>query len=49
MLQFILKRLGLGVAVAITVSIATFMLLNMSGDPAEMLAGEDADRRACHQ
>lgn len=49
MLKFILKRLALGIAVAITVSIATFMLLNMSGDPAEMLAGEDADQETVEE
>ncbi len=49
MLQFILKRLALGIAVALTVSIATFMLLNMSGDPAEMLAGEDADQETVEE
>lgn len=44
MLRFILKRLLLGIAVALTVSIATFLLMHLSGDPAEMMAGEDADQ-----
>ena len=42
MLAFIIKRLGLSVLVAVTVSFITFMLLNFSGDPAIALAGEGA-------
>lgn len=42
MLKFILKRLGLAFLVAITVSIISFILLYLSGDPATALAGEGA-------
>lgn len=42
MFPFILKRLGLAVLVAITVSIISFVLLYLSGDPATALAGEGA-------
>ncbi|TDK52386.1 ABC transporter permease [Antarcticimicrobium luteum] len=42
MLQFILKRLGLAVLVAFTVSFISFSLLFLSGDPAAALAGEGA-------
>jgi len=41
-LQFILKRLGLAVLVAFTVSFISFSLLFLSGDPAAALAGETA-------
>lgn len=42
MLIFILKRLGLAVLVALTVSIIAFALLRASGDIATALAGEGA-------
>ena len=42
MLIYILKRLGLAALVAVTVSIVTFMLIRLSGDPAIALAGENA-------
>lgn len=42
MLQFILKRLGLALLVALTVSFISFILLFLSGDPASALAGESA-------
>ena len=42
MLYYTLKRLSLAIAVAITVSFVTFMLLRLSGDPAMALAGENA-------
>lgn len=42
MLNFILKRLGLAVLVALTVSAISFSLLFMAGDPAAALAGEQA-------
>ncbi len=42
MLQFILKRLGLAILVAFTVSLISFSLLFLSGDPAAALAGETA-------
>lgn len=42
MLVFILKRLGLAVLVAVTVSAISFSLLFLAGDPAAALAGEQA-------
>ncbi len=42
MLQFILKRLGLAVLVALTVSFVSFCLLFLSGDPAAAIASENA-------
>ena len=42
MLVYTLKRLLLALVVAITVSFISFMLLNLSGDPAGALAGADA-------
>ncbi|MEP1765144.1 MAG: ABC transporter permease [Sulfitobacter sp.] len=42
MITFILKRLGLAVLVALTVSFISFSLLFLSGDPAAALAGETA-------
>lgn len=49
MLKFILKRLALGLAVAFTVSLATFLMLNLAADPAAMVAGEDATQEAIEQ
>ena len=43
MLTFILKRLGLALLVALTVSAISFSLLFMAGDPAAALAGEHAN------
>src|SRR3546814_10883423 len=37
-----IRRLGLAVLVALTVSILAFLLLHLSGDPAVALAGEGA-------
>ncbi|WP_265517325.1 ABC transporter permease [Nitratireductor luteus] len=42
MLAFTLKRLGLAVLVTLTVSLLSFSLLFMSGDPASAIAGENA-------
>jgi len=42
MLIYIVKRLGLALAVAVSVSVISFMLIRMSGDPAIALAGENA-------
>ncbi|MCR4265256.1 ABC transporter permease [Nitratireductor sp. ZSWI3] len=42
MLAFALKRLGLAVLVTLTVSLLSFSLLFMSGDPASAIAGENA-------
>ena len=43
MAQFAIQRAILGVLVALTVSFATFFLLNFATDPAQAIAGEDAD------
>ena len=42
MLNYALKRLGIAILVAITVSMVTFSLLHLTGDPAMALAGEAA-------
>ena len=42
MLYFTIRRLGLAVLVALTVSVLAFLLLHLSGDPALALAGEGA-------
>lgn len=42
MLRFIVKRAGLAVLVAFTVSLISFSLLFLSGDPAAAIAGETA-------
>ena len=42
MLAFMIRRLGLAVLVALTVSVLAFLLLHLSGDPAVALAGEGA-------
>ena len=42
MLIYTLKRLGLALVVMVTVSLLSFMLLRVSGDPAISLAGEGA-------
>jgi peptide/nickel transport system permease protein len=42
MLGYTLKRLGLAVLVTLTVSVISFMLIRVSGDPAIALAGEAA-------
>ena len=42
MLNFLFKRLGLAVLVAFTVSVISFSLLFLAGDPAVALAGEAA-------
>ena len=42
MLAFALKRLGVAVLVALTVSLITFSMIFMSGDPALAIAGEGA-------
>jgi peptide/nickel transport system permease protein len=42
MLAYLLKRLGLAVLVALTVSVIAYMLLYLSGDPALAIAGEGA-------
>jgi peptide/nickel transport system permease protein len=42
MLVYTLKRLALAILVAVTVSMVSFMLIRVSGDPAIALAGENA-------
>lgn len=42
MFAFALKRLGLAVLVTFTVSVISFSLLHLSGDPATAIAGENA-------
>jgi len=42
MLKYALKRFGVSILVAITVSVVTFTLLRLSGDPAVAMAGEGA-------
>ncbi|WP_442596905.1 ABC transporter permease [Parapusillimonas sp. JC17] len=42
MLMYMLKRIGLALLVALTVSIIAYLLLHLSGDPAIALAGEGA-------
>jgi peptide/nickel transport system permease protein len=42
MLAYILKRLGIAVLVALTVSVLTFSMIYLAGDPATALAGENA-------
>ena len=42
MLSFVLRRLVVALLVAFTVSLVTFVLLRLSGDPAVALAGEGA-------
>ncbi len=42
MLAYLLKRLGIAVLVALTVSALTFSMIYLAGDPATALAGESA-------
>jgi peptide/nickel transport system permease protein len=42
MLGFALKRLGVAILVALTVSLVTFLMIYVSGDPALAIAGEGA-------
>ena len=42
MLAYLLKRLGVAILVALTVSLITFSMIYLSGDPAVALAGESA-------
>jgi peptide/nickel transport system permease protein len=48
LLKFIVKRLGLAILVALTVSFISFILLYLSGDPAAALAGEGATDEDVH-
>jgi peptide/nickel transport system permease protein len=45
MLKFALRRLGVAVLVALTVSLLTFSMIYLSGDPAMALAGETATQQ----
>lgn len=45
MLQFALKRLGVAILVALTVSVLSFSMIYLSGDPALALAGEGASQQ----
>jgi peptide/nickel transport system permease protein len=45
MLVYALKRFGVAILVAITVSLVTFTMLRLSGDPAAALAGEAATEK----
>ena len=49
MLRYVLNRGLMAVLVAITVSIATFFLLDAAGDPAEAIAGPDAPQETIEQ
>ena len=42
MLPYAIKRFGIALLVAFTVSLVTFTLLRLSGDPAAAMAGEVA-------
>ena len=42
MIAYLVKRLGLAVLVALTVSVIAYLLLYLSGDPALAIAGEGA-------
>ena len=41
MLHYAMTRLGVAILVALTVSMVTFSLLHLTGDPAMALAGDD--------
>lgn len=49
MLRYIRTRILVGLAVALTVSVAAFLLLNLTADPAELMAGEDSDAAMVEQ
>ncbi len=49
MLAYLLKRLGVAVLVALTVSLITFSMIYLSGDPAVALAGESATEEDIEQ
>lgn len=44
MLNYLARRLALALAVAVSVSVITFLLVQLSGDPAAAAAGEGASR-----
>lgn len=49
MLQYALRRAGVAIMVAFTVSVATFILLYSAGDPAEAIAGLEASEDVLDQ
>jgi len=49
MTRYILQRLAIALAVAVTLSFVTFMLLNFATDPAYAIAGEDAEQEVIEQ
>ncbi len=49
MLNFALQRVSVGLAVALTISIVTFLLLNIAVDPAQAIVGEDASPEMIEQ
>lgn len=49
MLKYILQRAALALAVALVVSLATFLLLNSAADPAAAIAGEEATPEVIQQ
>ena len=49
MLRYTLKRLVLALLVALSVSVATFVLLSFATDPATAIAGEDAEPQVVQQ
>src|SRR5262245_47518356 len=49
MLRYMIKRAFMALLVALTVSVATFFLLDSAGDPAEAIAGPDAPRETIEQ
>ncbi|QDG94671.1 ABC transporter permease (plasmid) [Rhizobium sp. NIBRBAC000502774] len=49
MFKFILKKLGLALLVALTVSFISFILLYLAGDPAVSIAGESASAEIISQ
>jgi ABC-type dipeptide/oligopeptide/nickel transport system permease component len=46
MFNYFLKRAFMALLVALTVSIVAFVLLNVAVDPAQAIAGEDADYKS---
>jgi peptide/nickel transport system permease protein len=49
MLRYTLRRAFMALLVAFTVSVATFLLLNLATDPAQAIAGPDADAQTVKQ
>ena len=49
MLRYTLRRAFMALLVAFTVSVATFILLHAATDPAQAIAGPDADARTVQQ